>query len=795
MVTQAELRRRWRSWLALAVLVAGIGGLVLATAAAGWRTASAFPRYLSTYGFDSFVYAGQPLDLASLPEVRAVVTLDGPASGDPRCACTGHLTGSTLGLLEVSTAALPHFAKLVSGRFANPVAADEVVASYTLQHDFGLHLGSVVSVPLFSAAQGQAAFGSTDQPPAGPTVSLRIVGFEASEPDFPSVGTPNYTLLLTPAFGRAFNAQTFLFRGYAVHLRRGAADLPRLDSDIRAVAAGTGSQESATSVTSAIHPQAVGWWVLAVFIGLAGTAAAGQALRRQAISESVTNRTLWAVGLGPGELRGIALARTLAIGVAGAVGAVILAAVLSPLAPLGEARVADPSPGFAVNLSVLGLGAAAIVVLVALVALLASAFTRQPWRAVAAEQPRPSRIVGVLAAWRLPASALIGIRRAVERGHGEQAVPVGNALVGTAVAVAALCGTAVFGASLGHLVATPPLYGQAFSMWFNSTGTGPDAAAPILAGLHQDPTVRRVTLGVSGAVEINGVATDAIAGQPIQGPLLISSVQGRVPGQAGEVALGSKTLHQAHAQLGSSVKVTVSLPGGGSRTSMFRVVGIAAFPPDFGVVGLNRGAIFDIDGLVAAECGSGPAAQGCADQVRQQLDYVVLAGFAPTAAGRAAVARYVQQYPQIASLPQPPTNLVNFGQAVNFPLIVGLVVALFSATTVIHVLVVSVARRRRELGLLKTLGLLRHQVVAAVCWQACTVAAVGIVVGVPLGIAAGREVWRAFATNLGVVAVPVVPVVTVVGLCAAVVVGANLLAAGPAAVSARARPASILRSE
>ena len=45
------------------------------------------------------------------------------------------------------------------------------------------------------------------------------------------------------------------------------------------------------------------------------------------------------------------------------------------------------------------------------------------------------------------------------------------------------------------------------------------------------------------------------------------------------------------------------------------------------------------------------------------------------------------------------------------------------------------------------------------------------------------------------IAVPVVPVLTVVALCAAVLVGANLLAAGPAAVSARARPASILRSE
>ena len=44
-----------------------------------------------------------------------------------------------------------------------------------------------------------------------------------------------------------------------------------------------------------------------------------------------------------------------------------------------------------------------------------------------------------------------------------------------------------------------------------------------------------------------------------------------------------------------------------------------------------------------------------------------------------------------------------------------------------------------------------------VFWQATTVAIVGIVAGVPLGIAAGRVIWRVFAIRPGVVAVPVVP--------------------------------------
>ncbi len=98
-----------------------------------------------------------------------------------------------------------------------------------------------------------------------------------------------------------------------------------------------------------------------------------------------------------------------------------------------------------------------------------------------------------------------------------------------------------------------------------------------------------------------------------------------------------------------------------------------------------------------------------------------------------------------------PISLVNFGEAVNFPLILGFVLALFGVATLLHLLVVSVARRRHEIGLLKALGFVKAQVGATVCWQASTVALVGIVVGIPLGIAAGQAVWRAFATNLGAV--------------------------------------------
>ena len=115
----------------------------------------------------------------------------------------------------------------------------------------------------------------------------------------------------------------------------------------------------------------------------------------------------------------------------------------------------------------------------------------------------------------------------------------------------------------------------------------------------------------------------------------------------------------------------------------------------------------------------------------------------------------------------------------NFPLLFGGLLALFGAATMVHLLVVSVSRRRAEAGLLKVLGFVRYQVAAVVSWQATAVALVGIVAGVPLGIAAGRVVWRVFATNFGVVPLTVVNVLLIATLAAGVLAAANVLAFFP----------------
>jgi predicted lysophospholipase L1 biosynthesis ABC-type transport system permease subunit len=91
------------------------------------------------------------------------------------------------------------------------------------------------------------------------------------------------------------------------------------------------------------------------------------------------------------------------------------------------------------------------------------------------------------------------------------------------------------------------------------------------------------------------------------------------------------------------------------------------------------------------------------------------------------------------------------------PSLFAVLVALLAVGTVAHALVSAVHGRRRDVAILKTLGFVRGQVSATVAWQATTFAVVAILVGLPLGVAAGRWPWRLTAEQLGVASPPVSP--------------------------------------
>ena len=254
----------------------------------------------------------------------------------------------------------------MSGRPPNQSDPDQVLASYNLE-PFGVHIGSVLRVPLAASSQRAAVLSNATLTPTGPTVTVHVVGFSVSESEFPATaGSPSYDVYATSSFARKYDAQTVLFNEYLFRLRHGAASLPRFETQARTLGglSGTDLDAVATSIATSIDPQAVGWWILTALAALVGIIVLAQALARQAALEADDYPVLGALGATRGQLFTLTMARTLAVTLAGAAGGVLLAALLSFFVPVGEAKLADPAPGFDFDAPLLIGGAAVAVVAV-----------------------------------------------------------------------------------------------------------------------------------------------------------------------------------------------------------------------------------------------------------------------------------------------------------------------------------------------------------------------------------------------------------------------------------------------
>jgi hypothetical protein len=153
----ASFRRRWRSWLLLGLLIALVNGLVLAAATAGRRTSSAFPQYEAVHGYDGFLYGTSPIPkIATLPDVTSAQLVRLPEGGTPTCSCSRPINSNDFSLFEAAPQNLSHMVKLVSGSMPDQSDPNQVLASFTLQRDDGVHIGTVIRVPLFAASQRNA---------------------------------------------------------------------------------------------------------------------------------------------------------------------------------------------------------------------------------------------------------------------------------------------------------------------------------------------------------------------------------------------------------------------------------------------------------------------------------------------------------------------------------------------------------------------------------------------------------------------------------------------------------------
>jgi hypothetical protein len=506
-----------------------------------------------------------------------------------------------------------------------------------------------------------------------------------------------------------------------------------------------------------------------------------QGLTRQARADALDHPVLRAIGMTPAQLAVSTLARGIAVSVIGAVLAVLGAVALSPLTPVGLARTAELHPGVAFDRPVLVLGALVLVASVLVLAVVASWRTSGLARIGLGRRllvdDRPSRLGTAAARTQLPPTAVVGVRFALEPGEGPTAVPVRTTMLGVALVVGMLAATWTFAASLDRLLGTPQLYGWNWDVRSGAPGLPGVIADFLVPALTGDRAVHAVSAGTVTQVALDGRRVDVFALAQEQGDVVPTVTRGRAPRTRDELLLGARTLSAIHARVGDLVTARL-----GDRAHRMRIVGRGVFP-DFGDAGqLGEGALMTFDGIQRLV----PLAQ----------KNVFLVRFRPSAHAASTAARIRGALDPIPThTATRPSDLASIARVRSLPGVLAGLLIVLAAATLAHTLVTSVRRRRRDLAVLKTLGFERRQVSFAVVWQATTLTAVALLIGVPIGTAAGRWAWSLFVHQLGVTAGAVTPPLPILLTVPVTLLVANGIAAAPAWVAGRSPAALVLRTE
>jgi ABC-type lipoprotein release transport system permease subunit len=778
---RAELRSSLRSWSGLALLVGLVAGLVIAAAAGARRTDTVYERFLAHQRAADVFVDNYPDPGVGTVNPAAVERLPQVATS----ARAAFLFVAETGALAPADDRLGRDVnrlKVVDGRLPARDRVEEIAVGFARADEKGWRRGTTIPLiePQYAAEAARAGVRN---------IGLRVVGIVAGPGDFPPLDVGSPSIHLTPAFYRAYRDTSLLTHGAGraviARLRRGAADVDAFRAGVNRLARGkpsavTEQAHNAENVERSLGLQAAALWALAALVAATGVVIVGQALARQTFLDAYENDTLHALGMTRRQLWTVGELRAVAIGAAGAAIGVATAVALSPLTPFGTlARTAEPDPGVWLDGTALGAGAVATVLVTALIAAPAAWIATRGTPAQADEVPGAGRIAGALGRLGASTPLITGVRMALEPGRGRSAVPVRTAIVGVTVGVMAFAAALTFGASSAHLLDTPRLYGWNWDLALTNYSAGPDLGRGARPALMREPAIDELSTGSLGVpIEVEGRRVDGIALDPVRGSVLPPMIEGRAPA-AGEIALGAKTLRTLGVEIGD----TVTVRRGGARSARMRVVGKGVLASSFSSTArLGQGAI--IRHREARRLAPGvPASEA-------------VLRLAPGTDPRRLLRRLRGRLDGLYLLPmRKPLDIVDFGRVRALPLVLAGLLGVLAAATLAHVLATAARRRRRDLAVLKALGLVRRQVRAIVVVQALTYAAVAVLGGLPLGVAAGRFAWSVFAEWQGIAAEVVIPLPTILAVVPAAALVAAALALLPARWAAATPAATVLRSE
>jgi hypothetical protein len=826
---RATFGHRWTGYLSIVLLVGLVGGLAMGSIAGARRTQSSYPTFLTSRNPSDLNVAiydpatdGGPgptitAKIARLPGVKQVRTLSAPAvvalskDGAPRVNTFNDVTpiGSTDGLFTDQDRLA-----VLQGRMFDPDRADQVVMTATAAHILGVRVGQLVPFGLFGPNGSKRLL----------VVHARVMGIVALDNDIvqDDIDSAYGFLVLTPAFMReavsASPGGAIRPVGYGIQLTPGAS-VPAVQREVvRLIPSGLTYTFHVTSrvvgeVELAVKPESVALGAFGAIAALVALVLGIQAVARQLRLGDEDRQVMRALGATPAATVGDGLPGVIGSVVLGALLAAAVAVGLSPLAPLGPVRPVYPDGGVAFDWTVLLVGTAGLIVVLAAAAIVLC-IRRAPDR-ISHDLPTSGRrpIVATAAEGAgLPVTAVVGTTFALEPSRTRAAVPMRSTLVGTVLAIGLVVATLTFASGLSTLVSSPPLYGWNWTFMLNPSNNVPPQATRLL---DHDPDVAAWTgIAAYTSAELDGQTVPFLVTEPhpVVGPPILS---GHALEAGDQVVLGASTLALLHKRVGDTVTLTVGAPGSGMLyvppttlhivgTATLPAVGFSSFVSDH--TSMGTGAYLSIDALPAsfrqAVSNSDPTLNG------PQLVFVRMRPSVSPANGRANLQQIATVANKVfASSPstagnivtvlgvQRPVQIVNYRSIGSTPVILAIGLALGSIVALSLTLIASVRSRRRDLALLKTLGLTPRQLASVIAWQSTVTAVIGIIVGIPLGIVLGRRLWILFAQNIDAVPRPTVPVLSVVLVGVGALVFANLVAAVPGRIAARTPTAMVLRAE
>ena len=775
MVARAGLRGRARDVAALVLVAALAGAVVVAALAGARRTTSSFDRLQDRSGApDLDVELAEPADpsvvddIAAIDGVRGVVLASYVAAAPEESELVPF--ESTIGFAVVGHAGDGGIDELVvEGRTPDDDRVDEIMFNQAMADLVGAEVGDVVTLVAVSQEDGDAVFETGVGELRGDRVDATLVGIVAGAEDI--ADAPDPVTVVTPAYTEEHDVYSVpLLLGVRVEPGRTAAVYEELVDRLPGASVSP-SGEFRRRIQDGLDVQALGLVALAVAVGVAGVVAIWGAVIRLLAGAQHDDNAVGALGVTLRQRRCAAAARVAPAGLTAAVAAGVLGWLAAPLAISGLAAQTEQRRTWWLDVPVVvGIP---LLVLLLVVGVAASSVRRGP---LVGREGSTAMERAVLRSG-LPPMVALGVRRVTRpRGTGVPALGGASSVGAVVAAVAAVAAVATFGAGVDHLLDTPATWGARFDATaysgFDVDGLrqGADAASEderiaAIAVVHElDATAYRPD-GEPVIFPVNAV-------EAVSGAVPVEMIEGRLMTSDDEVVVGEWVLSSLDLQVGDDLELQTET---GDHT--YRIVGSAV--------------TYTNDSIDDSVIVTGPAG---ADMVEELETGVVLASFASGVDREEGVSALAPHFGSVDPVEQP-GSVDNLDELGSLPEVLAATVVALGIIALAAALVSSVRLRRRETALLRAVGATGAQVATPVVAHGATLAVLGGLVGIPLGVILGRMLLRVVTGGIGALFEPVVPVLPLLAVGVVTIAAALALTAPAAWLAIRQRPGASLQAE